>query len=256
MADYFACDKSRMRSVASTDNYCSKCAALRRMLSFIFAARYKPVEGTVRWSRHGAASRYTGCLRDYGARRDPGPNVIPKRDRIAAPLRVRNRETDTSRIPRSRHHPRFMAVRANLCAPRETCMAPASPPTACNRVGPNLANLTDGPVRFDRRSIIVKSTPYLPSPLVGFTRLRVAGACGSSTMIGRSIDRSFVSWIGDRIVRRILSCPLLHMKLITKSCSSMNVFQQTLSRLQFSILINTHVKKLILEKRHLIQTFD
>jgi len=145
-----------------------------------------------RFGDRGTASRYTGCLRDYGARRDPGPNVIPKRDRIAAP-RVRNREADTSRIPLSRHHPRFMAVRANLCAPRETCMAPASPPTAYNRVGPNLANLTDVPVRFDRRSIIVKSAPYLSSPFARFTRLRVAGACGSSMMIDRSIDRPIIS---------------------------------------------------------------
>lgn len=107
-------------------------------------------------------------------------------------LWVRNREADTSRIPRSRLRPRFMVVRANLCAPRKTCMAPASPPTACNRVGPNLANLTDVPVRFDRRSIIVKSASCLSSPLVGFTR-RVAGACGSSMTIDRSIDRLIVS---------------------------------------------------------------
>lgn len=49
-----------------------------------------------RFGDRGTASRFTGCLRDYEARRDPGPNVIPKRDRIAAP-RVRNREADTSR---------------------------------------------------------------------------------------------------------------------------------------------------------------
>lgn len=156
-----------------------------------------------RFGDSGTVSRYTGCLRDYGARRDPGPNVIPKRDRIAA-----------STKPRSRHvpHPALAPPPAIyggscefMCAQGDVYVAPASPPTACNRVGPNLENLTDVPVRFDRRSIIVKSAPYLSTPLVGFTRLRVAGACGSSMMIGRSIDRLIVSRIGDGIIRRILA---------------------------------------------------
>lgn len=188
-----------------------------------------------RWSRHGVSIyRMPSWLR--GPTRARSQRDSQTRPHRRAALRVRNREADTSRIPRSRHYPRFMVVRANLCAPRETCMAPASPPTACNRVGPNLANLTDVPVRFDRRSIIVKSALYLSSPLVEFTRLRVAGACGSSMMIDRSIDRLIVSWIGDRIIRGILPCSLLHVKLITKFCSSTNVFQQTL--FQFLILTN------------------
>jgi len=38
------------------------------------------------------------------------------------------------------HHPRFMGVRANLCVPGETCMAPASPSMARSHgVGPNPA---------------------------------------------------------------------------------------------------------------------
>lgn len=166
-----------------------------------------------RFGDRGTESRYTGCLRDYGAPTRPRTQCDSQmRPHRRTALRVRNREADASRIPRSRHHLRFMVVRANLCALRETCMAPASPPTAYNRVGPNLANLTDVPVRFDRRSIIVKSAPYLSSPLVGFTRLRVAGAYGSSMMIDRSIDRLID--IGDQIIRRILPCFLLRVKLI------------------------------------------
>jgi hypothetical protein len=53
------------------------------------------------------------------------------------------------------HHPRFMGVRANLCVPGETCMAPASPSMVWDRTRP--ANPANVPVRFDRRSIIVKS---------------------------------------------------------------------------------------------------
>lgn len=173
-------------------------------------------------------SRYTGCLRDYGARRDPGPNVIPKRDRIAVPRCEYETAKQTRPASRARATTRdlWWFVRIYV-RPGRRVWLPASPPTACNRVGPNLANLTDVPVRFDRRSIIVKSAPYLSTPLVEFTRLRVAGACGSSMMIDRSIDRLTVSWIGDGIIRGILPCSLLHVKLITKFCSSINMFQQT-----------------------------
>lgn len=249
IADHSACDKfaCRMRSVASINNYRSKCTVLWRMLSFIFAARYKPVQGTVIAARCldiPDAFVTTGPDESQVSTWFPNETASPHR---AASTKPRSRPA--SRVPHSRHYPRFMVVRANLCAPRETCMAPASPPTVCNRVGPNLANLTDVPVRFDRRSIIVKSTPYLSLPFVEFTRLRVADACGSSMMIDRSIDRLIASWIGDRIIRGILSCSLLwNVKLITKFCFSTKVFQQTL--FQFLISINDSKKLSILEKRY------
>lgn len=121
--NYSACDKSETWSVTPTDNYRDGRALLRRMLSFIFATRNKPVEGAVR--RHGYTPN--GCLREYGVR-GGGTRVPTWFPNETASPRVRNRDADVSRFPRL--HPRFMGVRANLCVPRETCIAPASPPTA------------------------------------------------------------------------------------------------------------------------------
>lgn len=174
------------------------------MLSFIFAARYKPVEGTVRWSQHGVSVyRMLSWLR--GSTRPRFQRNSQTRPHRRTALWVWNREADTSRIPRSRLHPRFIVVRANLCAPRETCMAPASPPTACNRVGPNLADLTDVLVRFDRRSIIVKS--FLP--LLAIRRIYTACGCVRIVDDDRPIDRSTDCIIEDRIRKKIfLPCSL------------------------------------------------
>ena len=187
--NHSAGNKSRMRSVASNDNYRSKCTALW-MLSFIFAARYKPVEGTVRWSRHGVSVyRMPSWLR--------GPTrPRSQRDSQTRPhRRAVSTKPRSGHVPLSRRHPRFIVVRANLCALRETCMAPESPPTACNRVGPNLANLTDVPVRFDRRSIIVKSS----LPLLASCWIYSVASCGCVQVVDD--DRPT-----DRIVDRRENC--------------------------------------------------
>lgn len=66
-------------------------------------------------------------------RAPPGTRVPTRFPNETALPCTKPREADTSpRPPLSRRHPRFMRVRANLCVLRETCMAPASPPTACN----------------------------------------------------------------------------------------------------------------------------
>lgn len=183
----FACDKfGDAIRLASTDNRRSKRAALRRMLSFIFAARNKPVEGAVR--RSPALYRMPSWLRG------PLPGLRFQRDSQTRPhCRVRNREKRTRpRVPRSRATTRDLwgFARIYVCSGRRVWLPRPHPRRVTCGTVPSEPDVPDVPVRFDRRSIIVKSfAPFLlPASHRGFTR--VAGACESSITIGRSIDRS------------------------------------------------------------------
>lgn len=124
----FACDKfGDAIRLASIDNRRSK-------------ARRAPEDAFIHIRGEEQTGRRSGstiaCLIPdaFVTTRAPPGTQVPTRfpNETALPC-TKPREADTSpRPPLSRHHPRFMRVRANLCVLRKTCMAPASPPTACN----------------------------------------------------------------------------------------------------------------------------
>lgn len=140
--------------LASIDNRRSKRAALSggRFHSY---SRRETNRSRERFSTVAALYRMPSWLRR--GPRDSGSNAIPKRDRIAE-KRPKPREADTSPRPA---RDLWGFARIYVCSGRRVWL-PRPHPRRVTHVGSNGPNELDVPVRFDQRSIIVKSfVPFL-----------------------------------------------------------------------------------------------
>lgn len=172
--------------LASIDNRRSKRAALSggRFHSY---SRREANRSRERFSTVAALYRMPSWLRR--GPRDSGSNAIPKRDRIAE-KRPKPREADTSPRPAlalATARDLWGFARIYVCSGRRVWL-PRPHPRRVTHMGPSGPSEPDVPVRFDRRSIIVKSlVPFLlPASRRGFTQ--VADRPWSTD---RSIDRSY-----------------------------------------------------------------